>query len=367
MEQELFERLVAKRIQIDQLFWDPKNPRFADMPGRQRRVQEKRFIEPNVQANAFRKMCDGFDVESIRDSILQVGFLPIDKMVARKISGKTENYVMVEGNRRLAAIKWILQDHNSGELDLIESALANLQEIEVLLLEGWTEDDQWILQGVRHMSGIKGWGPYQQSEAVMTLRAKGMNLREIKECLSISSVTQVNRYIRANLSLKQMAEDEEYGQYATPDMFSYFEEGLAKPYLRDDWLQWSEEQEKCTNQNNLQLLYSWITPSDEPNGEKKIPMAIDLRHLPSVLQHPEANQLFMDRSIQIEQAYALTLTPPPIPFDWRKGLREAVDTLTRIPMGEDFVDEDLQFLNRIKTLASERIDQICRLRDSSKG
>lgn len=367
MVQELFKRLTPEKVQVEeQLFLDPNNPRFADLPGRQRHVPEKRFIEPAVQSDAFRKMCDRFDVDSVRDSILQVGFLPIDKMVARPISGEGKKYVMVEGNRRLAALKWIIQDHNRGELTLSESALADLQEIEILVLQGWTEEDQWILQGVRHMSGVRAWGLYQQAQAVMTLRNIGMNPRQIKELFSLRSVTQVNRYIRAYLSLQQMAEDEEYGQYATPDMFSYFEEGLARPYIRDDWLNWDEEQEKCTDKTNLQLLYGWITPSDELDGEKKLPMAIDLRRLPAVLQHQEARRLFMEPSVTIDQAHALTLTPPPTPFDWRKGLNEAADTLTMIPMGEEFAEDDLQLLDRIKTLASERIKQIKRLRSRTK-
>ena len=56
----------------------------------------------------------GFDVKTLYDSIVEVGFLPIDRMIVKKIE-KTDNYVVLEGNRRLTAIKWILLDHYRGE------------------------------------------------------------------------------------------------------------------------------------------------------------------------------------------------------------------------------------------------------------
>jgi hypothetical protein len=71
-------------------------------------------------------------------------------------------YVVIEGNRRLAAIKSLLEDHKNGEADLTEVVQASIREIPVLVIDepelAKREHFARVLQGVRHLSSIRPWG-----------------------------------------------------------------------------------------------------------------------------------------------------------------------------------------------------------------
>jgi hypothetical protein len=284
----------------------------------------------------------------------------MDRIVVRKIMGEDNKYVVVEGNRRIAAIKSILNDHKAGELTLDESLLAQLQEIEVLEL--MTDPERFplyqaSLQGVRHISGVKEWGPYQKANAIMALLKIGKNLREAGETLGALSVTMVNRYRRAYLALNEMGKDDEYGEYATSDMFSYFEEVMKRPYLRDTWLKWDDEKEKFLNENNLKLLYSWITPNEDLSGNKKIPMAINIRDLPDILQDSEIYQYFTRPEITIKDV-STRRSIPIEPIDWRAELQRAYSILSSGITISTFTANDVELLNKILDVAKRRIEQI---------
>ena len=51
----------------------------------------------------------GHGVTELQYSILRNGFLPLDRIVVRPISGSNGKYVVVEGTRRLAALRFLRQ------------------------------------------------------------------------------------------------------------------------------------------------------------------------------------------------------------------------------------------------------------------
>jgi hypothetical protein len=362
------QRLKLIKVEMNKIFLDPNNPRLIELGVKSGVVPEKRITEKEIQENLLNELSSStvLDVKSLKDSILQVGFLPMDKVVVRKIVGEADSYVVVEGNRRIAAIKWILRDHMTGELTLKDEFVNQLSRIDVLELETDPQTsrlDQFILQGIRHISGIKQWGPYQQSEAAIILLEMGKNPREIAQALGGLSVTRVNRLIRANRALTLMREDEEYGEYATSEMFSYFEELISQPYLRDTWLKWSDKEGKFKDEANTKLIYSWITPNEDLNGAKKIPMAIDLRDLPGILQDKYIFDLFLKPTVTIDHARAALISAraPMASIDWRKELQSAVFVLSSgITFGE-FDEDDLKLLTTIVQLCNKRIEQIKKL------
>jgi len=367
-EETLTGRLKSKRVVIEKIYLDPNNPRLVELGVKSGVVPEKRFTDKEVQENLLDELFNStqMDVKSLRNSILQIGFLPMDRVVVRKIVSQPDSYVVVEGNRRIAAIKWILQDHMVGELTLTDDLVKQLSEIDVLELEADPKTsrlDQFVLQGVRHISGIKQWGPYQQSEAAITLLKMGKNPREIGQALGGLSVTRVNRLIRSNMALTRMKADEEYGEFATSDMFSYFLEMVSDPYLRDTWLNWSDKEGAFKEEKNTRLIYSWITPNEDLSGAKKIPMAIDIRDLPGILQNTSIYDLFLKPHVKIDQARAALISSqaPVSSIDWRKELQRTIFVLTSgITFGE-FEEEDLKLLEGIVQLCNRRIEQIKKL------
>jgi hypothetical protein len=357
-------KLRPARVNTEKILFDPNNPRFLDLRGEGRMVLEQRCAEPGVQEHAYQTMKDPrFDVRSLRSSIEQLGLLPIDRIVVRKFGD--DQFVIAEGNRRLAAIRWLLEDHKTGEVTLPEDLVQSLREIEVLVLEevgAQAVREQWLLQGVRHISGVKEWGPYQQARALETLIYEmGMDLREAAGALGLGP-TQGKRKLNALHALEQMAEDDEYGTFAEPDMFSYFLHIMSKPVLRDEFLDWNEQDQTFTNEDNLRLVYSWITPDEE--GFRKITRAIDLRdELTTVVAVPEALEKLKQPKTTLWDVVEEFRERRPEPIDWETPVRKALEVLGLVPADhlENLDEEKTTLLERLIQVAQKKLEQARKL------
>lgn len=217
----LSEFLAPIQINTDDLLLDPNNPRFAELGEAIDQVPEHRFAEPKIQKATFEKMkTPRFNVVELRDTIKELGFLPMDRLVVRLWRGSNEEpkkYVVVEGNRRVTALRWLLELHELGKETLSEGQLESFRVLETLLLddERAPKTARWILPGLRHVSGIKEWGPYQKARTVFELREIGKSPQEAAQSLGLST-REANQLWRAFLALEQMKADEEYGELAEP-------------------------------------------------------------------------------------------------------------------------------------------------------
>lgn len=118
---EVSMQITSHKVALGQLLLDPNNYRFHDLTG-YRPVNWGRYAEPGVQARALQFLMDtpSFDLGSLRESIIANGFVPFEQIVveAFTLEAKPPLFVIVEGNRRAAAIQTILRDHEGGALDL---------------------------------------------------------------------------------------------------------------------------------------------------------------------------------------------------------------------------------------------------------
>ena len=237
-------------VKLDDLLLDPNNPRFSELGEGYNEVPEARYTDDKVQKNAFDKMRNAaFDVSELRDTIKTLGFLPMDRIVVRKVSSSGgDKYVVIEGNRRVTALKWLIQLHEIGKETFDDAQLSNLTSLECLELDHEIAPAaaSLILPGLRHVSGIKEWGPYQKAKAIFALRQTGMSPQEAAQSLGLSTRAANNSY-RCFLALEAMKNDEEFGEFVEPNMYSYFEEVFKKPTVKN-WLEWSDEQESFTAQ-----------------------------------------------------------------------------------------------------------------------
>lgn len=137
---------------VDQslLDFESSNPRLGG--GMQGRTQDE--IQ-NVLVRA------PYYASELIDSLLKNGFIDYEPLVV-KLGQKKGRYSVVEGNRRLAAIREILsnQDRYSGKLN-------DLKRIPVLVFpEGPDEHQKSEMRaylGVRHLLGIREWPPLSKA------------------------------------------------------------------------------------------------------------------------------------------------------------------------------------------------------------
>jgi hypothetical protein len=304
---QLAKCLSAITIQLDSILLDPNNPRFSDLGDDFKVVQSSRFNDDRVQSHTVEKMkTDSFQVAELRDTIKELGFLPMDKIVVKEwefSEHDVRKYIVIEGNRRITALKWLINLHDTGRESFTSEQLQNFTNIECLVIDKKIapEAAELILPGLRHVSGIREWGPYQKAKAIFELRTSGYSAQQAAQSLGLKTLT-ANRAHRCYLALESMKQDEEFGDYASPKLYSYFEEIIKKPALRS-WLGWSDSSETFENIGNLHEFYSWIVPNEDDDSIK-INMAIQVRELASIIQDEDSMSILRGSNGTLTRALA---------------------------------------------------------------
>jgi len=356
--------LRPEKIQLEDILLDPNNPRFAALGEDINIIPENRYHEMNVQKVAYERMKNRiFEVQELRDTIKTLGFLPVDRIVVRKwkgVKGNITKYVVIEGNRRVAALKWLIELHASGKETFTPEQLNNFNSLDALILddENAPETVKWILPGLRHVSGVKEWGPYQRARAVFILRELGCNPQEVALSLGLST-RAANQLWRSYLALEQMKNDEEYGEYAEPKIYSYFEETFKCPNVRE-WLAWDDNQRRFMNKERLREFFSWIVGEIIEEGEpseSKLPEAKSIRDLGKIIDDEKALSVFRGSGGSLSKALAKYEVEHP--EDWRPTISSAELVLSALPPDtlRKFTPEDIErlvgLLNRLNQVFSD--------------
>lgn len=328
--------LEEKSIPFDDIVLDPNNPRFftekstGDIP-------DAKVADERVQERAWASI-EGLGIQELYHSILRNGFLPLDKIVVRALpSGK---YVVVEGNRRLAALKLLRSGIEEGTIDeehIDDEYLNNLydatNELVVLVYDGDVGHDiSWILQGVRHIGGIRPWQPAQRARLVADqIESKGLSFSEAGQKFGLSAQA-VGRLYRAYKALEQMRQDDDFQGKARNEYFSLFEEAIRNKQTRD-WLGWQDESTEFENNSNLKQFYSWIVPDDDRENVRRIHDPKQIKKL-GTLVADETNRVLLDRvddhEVSLDWAYDSVIKTP-TEYDWRSAVQEAIHLVGRIP------------------------------------
>jgi len=358
------DQLSEEPISLDDILLDPNNPRLIGLDG-YAGVREDRVAELGVQTATLGRLNSHrpFDQESLRNSIEESGLLPIDRIVVRPLparSGKEQQYIVVEGNRRIAACKTLQEQNLKGEKTLEEKILGTISHPVVLIMAETDAEtarlDQWIIQGIRHISGIRPWGAYQVARTIEAMLDKlGYSEADVAGALSIS-VQRVRRSMRVLAALTQMSESEDYGTYSGPDMYGYFDEVLKRPAVRK-WLGWSDDSMSFEADDKVEQLYAWITPDEELDGRRRIPVAESVRKLDGILLDDTALSVLNTSGATIDDALRVVL--PQIGPDWTDPLKRAIKALDTVPIGdlENLDPDHRQLIADLIELARKRLEQ----------
>lgn len=236
---------------IDDVYLDPNNPRL-EFPMKEK-VSEDRITEDEIQ----RECLERLRVKDLIDSIMSCGFSTVDRVVLRKVQDEEAKYLVIEGNRRVAALKRLIDRHRRGRYTLPGGIVEGIVKFDVLLYTGDNPDIAWVIQGFRHTPpGIVSWGKYSTAKFITAQYKKGKNPKEIASLLGMGT-REVSNFIRSYYAFEQAKSDEEFGDTITPDDFGLFEEViLPVPKIRE-WLSWDEKGKSFTSEENLRKLLDW--------------------------------------------------------------------------------------------------------------
>lgn len=159
-------------VPVEQLLLDPNNFRFQDEE-EWVRADPERFAEPSVQERASKRIRSEGLIE-LKNSILSNGFLSVERLVVRQYKqaedGDPQLFLVLEGNRRLAALQWIKQDDEAG-VATPASVVAVISAVPVIVIHSDNDAGTYLsIMGIRHVGGIKQWGGYQRAKLVADLR-----------------------------------------------------------------------------------------------------------------------------------------------------------------------------------------------------
>lgn len=366
---EIITRLKPIILKIDFIILDPNNPRLLQA----RRIEEPEecIDETRVQEDTFRRLMNEKvgrfkGIGDLRASIATAGFLPISTIIVRKqMKPRSNKYVVVEGNRRIAAINWILQEAPPGlEGKQLRKRRAQLQKLSVLELKTDLKRlprDRLLLQGIAHMSPVRIWPAYARAVACQTLHQQGLKPTAISRALGGGiSAHEVGRLLRAYSAYEKMVDDEEFGGDAKEhrEYLSWLSETIGKPRLRE-WLVWDDEQWIFANDENCKILYQLFV-------SEKIGRLTDIRYLPKIIEYAPhtLDRLLTEEEYTIDQANAEAIqawqaqrAPPARP--WRKQIRETIETLDE-GIALPFRSKDVELMQILAHLAQKRLEDIRR-------
>lgn len=314
-----------REVTPDQLLLDPNNYRFHDLAG-YKAVNRTRYAESGVQERAlqFLRETASFDLGALRESIISNGFVPFEQIVieaynVEKPKGvpqpdapaapqpEKQLYVVVEGNRRAAAIKTILEDYYAGARELAPEVLASIEKFTAVEITGTQAERaryQKTLMAIRHVAGIREWGPYQQARLVVEMFDQEEHaFGPVAQRIGISSREVARRY-RASKALEQMEQDEEFGEFAEPKLYVFFHEAVSQPKVRE-WLNFSDQTYRAENESARRIFYELLSPR-EINGEirpAKLQSAnTQVRQLKDIVDKPVPLKILADPEKSFDDA-----------------------------------------------------------------
>ena len=255
-------------LALDRLFLDPNNYRFVDhseyLP-----VPPERVFDENVQ-----RRTTGFvlgrrqqNVQDLIASFKANGWLDIDPiLVERRDKGR---YLVVEGNRRVATLKYLRRRHKEDAIDLGKLDGATFKALPVVLYRDADERHRLVMMGLHHISGKRRWPainraramerllPHFDNDADAVCRALGVSKREFN--LSVRSLALLKAYKKSD-----------YGDQLQSDQYNLFREVLKSAAIRT-WIGWDHAELEASNQPNLDRLFSWMSrEADAEDGDDDI-------------------------------------------------------------------------------------------------
>jgi hypothetical protein len=349
-------------VELDQLLLDPNNFRFqgeANAPA----IATARFAEPKVQDAAYsRHQEDGLG--DLRASIAENGFLEVDRIVVKPhptADGHPQLYIVIEGNRRVATLKMLRLERDSG-IDLPVAVADAFEAVPCVVLENPDRATELAIMGVRHVGGIKEWGGYQGAKLVAILKKEeALTTSQVAARLGLPA-QEVNRRFRAYSAVERMREDEEYGAHVTPDHYALMHEAVSIRQIRE-YFGWDAEAEQFADEDLARCLYQLITPFTDESGTRrkaKITAYTEMRGIKAILANVEATKVLLDLEQPLAAAHAIVLQENER-HSWRVKLDAAVSAVGRISF-DDFAEIGEETVADLRGLA-EKLNKIAQQAD----
>jgi hypothetical protein len=279
-----------RMIEPKNIEFDPANPRFG-----------KAGNKPKSQPELYDLLLqDPHNATALVDSFVENGYVAYEPLIVK--SGKPGKFLVLEGNRRLAAVKYIQNNKDKYEAACVDA----LNEVPCLVFPSNAPDrDVRTYLGIRHLLGFREWPAL--SKAVF-LEQEVARTGDLNKLLREISVTKQNarRFLvpyRLFTELKQqLPEGEDFWVFAEA-----IQRGGIKKFIQLD-VDSDDLSIKGVHKGNLIKLLDMLYGPRSANSAKRdasrrvIQETRDLTKLGKVLDSDIASEQ-LERRKNLEDAY----------------------------------------------------------------
>ena len=338
-----------------------------------------RLIEFDLPANAteldvIQLLWEAMDVRELALSIAASGYFQNEPLIVASESGRN---VVIEGNRRLAAVKILLDD------DLAETLAANVPGItdaaraalnELPYLPG-DRESSWRYLAFKHINGPAKWSSYAKSQYIADVhRHFGVPLPDIARQIGDTHGT-VQRLFRGLMVIEQAERLKEFSRsdrWRGHFPLSHLYTALGYPGISsfiglrpvDDE---NLEPVPAENRNELGELCTWLYGSKKRNAPPLIrSQNPDLQRLEAVVSDTPALAALRGGA-SLESAYELSRPSPNVFVEAlvaaRRNLQKAHGVLS---VGYDGSEELLRIAGTVADLADDLYAEMERQRQPAR-
>jgi ParB-like nuclease family protein len=294
-------------IDTSQIDFDPENPRFF------------RLNDAHSVAAVIEEMLDDESVQDLMLSIGQKGYFEGEPLLVTNENGR---YTVIEGNRRLAAVKLLNGEvlppsrrKNSVAAIQSEVVVEPPKILPCLIYENRRDVLRYL--GYRHITGIKEWDSLSKAKYLDQLREEFYaDLDEIAQMRSLSKdigsrpdyvaqlLTALRLYIRAEnekfFGLPIEAKDIEFSLITTALSYSDITNWLGLESRKDISM-------PSLKEHNLKRAFSWMFAKDQ-QGNTILGESRKLKDLAAVVQSNAAIEV-LEETGRLSEAYLFTGGP----------------------------------------------------------
>lgn len=299
MSQKELQQRIA--VPLQQLYLDPNNYRFIDLP-QYVKVPDEKITDKQVQKRTFSFIIGekNSGIEDLLKSFMTNGYLEVDQIQVEKID--EDKYRVLEGNRRVATLKKLFEDFENGyDIGILNPVI--FDEVPVTLVTQQKQGEHEMIMALKHISGNKKWLTLNQAQLLHDLIYKyGWTEAQVVNSIGGITLHKLRRDLRT-LALVDVYKKSDFGNQFESEMFNIFRELISSASIKL-WLEWDDDKYLPTNQQNTEQLFSWLSVIEDEK-DKIIKQGDDIRILSAIINDPVALS-FMEQERSITKAYSIS-------------------------------------------------------------
>lgn len=271
---------IQLEININNIFLDPDNPRLkeTDQGGSERELllalYNDFYLEELAESFASNGYFDEEPIVIIPKNLpaqflgKEYSELKEDKQYKTFLENPNTKFTVVEGNRRISAIKILLFAENMKLVnetrwpELPSDAKEDLENIPAIIYSTRKEIIPYL--GIRHISGIKKWDSYAKARYIANMVNEGYSIEEVKKSVGDRGVSVIKSYVCYKV-IELMEEEEEESCTKAKEFFSYLLLSLGQNPVKEflglpkKWKEINlEEIIPADKFENLKILFSFL-------------------------------------------------------------------------------------------------------------